>query len=306
MYQLTGELHGVLGVGYFLDVISKDLKNFTYPDENSDIHIMIMQKDGRFVASNIEVPSSRTTPNMSDYLYVWELDNCVLRTAASELQDEFGSLDLIPFPITRYVPDCNGVVRTVNAFHFEGQYNLEWIIITSVNNEKFSNVLVRSNVISISVSIAVVVLVALLSILLGFCITVPLKRAAQQLRHIAHLDMNGVHKKSYLHRFKLSEFRTIDKAILVLTNGVDNFKRFLPQDVVREVLRKNREAKLEVVHKNISVMFVDIQGFTEITEEKDPSVLVTVLQNFFTITNGSVDECSGTFLHYFNSVIRCC
>jgi adenylate cyclase len=66
---------------------------------------------------------------------------------------------------------------------------------------------------------------------------------------------------------------------------------------VRQVLRTNCQISLGVVPREVTVLFLDIKGFTNIAETTDPLILIDLLSDFFGIMsdiiagqNGVVDK----------------
>lgn len=56
------------------------------------------------------------------------------------------------------------------------------------------------------------------------------------------------------------------------------FARFAPEAVVEDVIAG---APLEPVKREVSVLFADLQGFTSMSDELDPAVLVSMLNGYF-------------------------
>lgn len=60
----------------------------------------------------------------------------------------------------------------------------------------------------------------------------------------------------------------------------DNLTRFLPQQVVDRVLRGGTEA-LAPIQREVTIVFTDIRGFTAMSENEEPSVVLALLDDYF-------------------------
>ncbi|MBW7477716.1 adenylate/guanylate cyclase domain-containing protein [Paenibacillus oenotherae] len=72
------------------------------------------------------------------------------------------------------------------------------------------------------------------------------------------------------------------------------FGRFVPRTVVDEMLSSGEEVKVGGQRRDISVVFVDIRGFTPMSEKLEPEQVIQVLNEYLDICTKAVFKCSGT------------
>jgi len=72
------------------------------------------------------------------------------------------------------------------------------------------------------------------------------------------------------------------------------FGRFVPKTVVDELLASGEEIKVGGQRRDISVMFVDIRGFTPMSERLQPEEVIGVLNEYLDICTKAVFLCNGT------------
>ncbi len=73
------------------------------------------------------------------------------------------------------------------------------------------------------------------------------------------------------------------------------FQRYVAPEIVREILKDPESGeKLGGRLCDIAVMFVDIRGFTSMSERLKPEEVVRILNRYLTITSGCVEENRGT------------
>ena len=86
--------------------------------------------------------------------------------------------------------------------------------------------------------------------------------------------------------------------------GLWSFSKFVPTDVVRQVLNAgNNEAQLGVKMREVTLLFSDIAGFTSIAERMEPNELLLLLSDYFTMMAEVIHELGGTLLEFIGDAI---
>lgn len=76
---------------------------------------------------------------------------------------------------------------------------------------------------------------------------------------------------------------------------VSAFKKYVAPQVVDELLKQDKfEIRLGGETRDIAVMFVDIRGFTSMSEALSPEQVVHILNEYLTLTTGAIFEHGGT------------
>ena len=76
---------------------------------------------------------------------------------------------------------------------------------------------------------------------------------------------------------------------------VSIFKRYLEPSVVDKLLKENNyNVNLKGEKKNICCLFVDIRGFTPLSESLEPFEIVEILNEYLTLTSNCIFKCGGT------------
>ena len=79
----------------------------------------------------------------------------------------------------------------------------------------------------------------------------------------------------------------------------DAFKKYVAPQVVDEVAKQgNYELKLGGQKKDIAVLFVDIRGFTPMSESLQPEQVVEILNEYLALTTGAIFKNGGTLALY--------
>lgn len=115
--------------------------------------------------------------------------------------------------------------------------------------------------------LAVVLAVGLLAILLGLLLARQLSRPlfvlAQDMGRIQTLDLNSmVHVDS-----RIKEIKNMADTLEDMKKGLRSFRRYVPAELVTELISLHKEATLYSEKRNITVYFSDVADFTTIGEK---------------------------------------
>ena len=76
------------------------------------------------------------------------------------------------------------------------------------------------------------------------------------------------------------------------------FGRFVAPEVVRQILDSGIELQLGGTLKDVSLVFVDIRGFTAFSETNPPEIVVEMVNRYLGLTSRSIQENGGTIDKY--------
>jgi len=79
-----------------------------------------------------------------------------------------------------------------------------------------------------------------------------------------------------------------------MKSGLRSFIKYVPDDLVRQLLSSGKEAVLGGEIRRLTVFFFDIEGFSTHSEQVTPSVLVHELADYFEILSRRLRQHSGT------------
>jgi adenylate cyclase len=113
-------------------------------------------------------------------------------------------------------------------------------------------------------------LAALLSAMLArSVIAAPLARVVGEIRHVENFELDRVRR----HPSRLAEISSLSGAIAEMAAGLSAFGKFIPADLVRSLLSQGVEAKPGGSIKELTVMFIDVAGFTGLSERMGDRVV---------------------------------
>ena len=102
------------------------------------------------------------------------------------------------------------------------------------------------------------------------------------------------------------EIHEAQKALGSLSNGLRSFKRYMPSDLVHQLIEKGLDAKVGGEEKRLVILFSDIANFTTISESTPPTELMKHLGEYFEelsriiiVHEGTIDKFIGDAIMAF-------
>jgi adenylate cyclase len=75
-----------------------------------------------------------------------------------------------------------------------------------------------------------------------------------------------------------------------MRTALDSFVRYVPSDVVRELLERGDAARLGGARETLSILFTDVEGFTSIAERMTPETITAHMAEYFEALLPIIDE----------------
>lgn len=129
-------------------------------------------------------------------------------------------------------------------------------------------------------------------------IAAPLSRVVGELRHVETFALEQVRR----HPSRLKEIASLSGAIAEMAAGLSAFRKFIPADLVRSLLRQGVEAKPGGAIQELSVMFVDIAGFTGLSERMGDRV-VPLLSRYLDLASEAIVANGGTIDKFIGDAV---
>jgi adenylate cyclase len=129
-------------------------------------------------------------------------------------------------------------------------------------------------------------------------IAAPLTRVVGEIRHVENFALDQVRR----HPSRLAEISSLSAAIAEMAAGLSAFRKFVPADLVRQLLRQGIEAKPGGSIQHLTVMFIDIAGFTGLSERMGDR-LVPLLSAYLDLTSDVIVANGGTIDKFIGDAV---
>lgn len=158
-----------------------------------------------------------------------------------------------------------------------GKDSPRWLIGLVVPQREIMGRVERNSMITLAIGAASFLLTLLASIWISTRVSQPLARIARETEAIGRFELDA----KPIGRSVIKEVDRLMVATEDMKTGLRSFKKFVPADLVREILASGQEARLGARKATLTAFFSDIAGFTPIAERVPPDELVEHLGEYF-------------------------
>jgi len=128
-------------------------------------------------------------------------------------------------------------------------------------------------------------------------------------RPLALLDtamgrVRGLHlEDSTVIESRFREIAQMADTLSAMQSGLRSFRKYVPKEVVRELIEDGAEARLGTRSATLTVFFSDIEGFTTLAESTTPEGLATDLAEYFATITDALLASGGTVDKYIGDAV---
>jgi adenylate cyclase len=170
----------------------------------------------------------------------------------------------------------------------------EWVAAVAVPEERFLAGVEGNRRLAIGAAAAFLGLSLVLGWLLATRVARPLKRIAEDLERVSHFDLGGGASPTS----RVKEIAVVIDSADRMKASLRSFARYVPTELVRDLLARGVEARLGGVHRRLTILFADAVGFTRISERMEPLRLAEHLGEFLDAVSREVRSRGGTIDKY--------
>jgi adenylate cyclase len=178
---------------------------------------------------------------------------------------------------SRPVVQSGGKTYFASFKEFPELFPMRWKIAVVVPENEFTAGAKQAMVIMLLISSVVLGLAVLLAFAISRGITSPVRLIAEATGKIKNFNLDEkIHIPS-----RMKEIQSMRDAISSMQNGLHAFRRYVPAELVRQLISTGEGAQLGGHKKELTVFFSDISGFTSIAELVAPEKLMLHLSEYF-------------------------
>jgi adenylate cyclase len=195
---------------------------------------------------------------------------------------------------TRLTRDGKAYEAVLTPISFPG-----WSLVTVVPESEFLGP-VQDTIRKLLIGLAILIVIAgLLSAWLAQrLIAAPLIKVVNEVRHVERFDLDKVER----HSSRLTEIENLSAAIADMALGLAAFRKYIPADLVKRLISDGTGARLGGVVRPMSVMFVDLAGFTGMSERLGDRV-IPLLSRYFDAVSVEVQSHGGTIDKFIGDAV---
>ncbi len=189
-----------------------------------------------------------------------------------------------------------------SAQRFPEDTGLDWRVVIVVPEADILGRIHASNL--WAALLAILITVCVLALVLWYArqrVSKPLQGIAQDLERMSKLETQDAPR---VQASPLTEVATLIVAREAMRGGLSSFRKYVPADLVRELMSRGDEARLGGTEQELTVMFSDVADFTRISESLEgPEALVSALGEYLDVMSGAIRLRRGTVDKYIGDAI---
>jgi adenylate cyclase len=294
-HRSSGDLVGVVSIAIELERISRYLAGLTSLRSGS---AFIIDREGHLVAfpDPREITRPSRIPDQPELTPLKDSYHPMLQVAQAGIVQS--GLKLEELSATRQMvtegPNGGRYFLTLAPSVRDG-----WLIGTVIPEKDFMGPIEANYVrLALAVLIAVLVVGAMAIVVSRYLFVAPLQRLMGETRKIAQFDLDDVRRVPS----PLIEIDALSNSIEQMSRGLGSFRRYLPADLVRTLMDKGVVAELGGERRTMSVMFMDLEGFTALSERMGHRV-VPILGDYFGAMSGAIQDQRGTIDKFIGDAV---
>jgi adenylate cyclase len=248
---------------------------------------VIIERDGRVVAA--------PDPDANEVMAL-KTDHPLLPVAVDAMRQagsayEPGQGQAFHSQVTR---DGNAYQAVMTPISFPG-----WSLVTVVPESEFLGP-VQMTIRKLLIGLAVLIVCAgLLSAWLAQrLIAAPLIKVVGEIRHVERFDLDKVER----HPSRLTEIENLSSAIGDMAQGLAAFRKYIPADLVKRLISDGNGARLGGAVRPMSVMFIDLAGFTGMSERLGDRI-IPLLSRYFDAVSVQIQNQGGTIDKFIGDAV---
>lgn len=277
--------------GSFLGVIAADitlfeLSNFlgeTKISKNSIVFIMDKRK--QFVAYPdpdriVKVKDGKIVP-----VQVSELNERRITDAVRRYEDTGDA---------KFTFETGGKRNLAFFTPFPASFGKEWTIAVLAPEDDFLGPIKKTHRETLIISCFILLIAIGFGLLFARNLSKPIEKLTAEVRKIKGFELSG---KVDVHTY-INEIQTMSNAIQSMKTGLQAFSRYVPSELVRQLIESGEEAKPGGRGRELTLFFSDITNFTGISEQIPARELLINLSEYLDVMSRVITDEKGTVDKY--------
>jgi adenylate cyclase len=184
-------------------------------------------------------------------------------------------------------------------FRFPAAFDKKWIIAAVIPEAEVVGPTRKIIYQALLITALITVTCLLLVYVAAGWITRPVKRLVREAGKIKDFQLEEVVGV----KSNLTEIRSLSDAFMAMSGGLASFRRYVPAELVRQLIATGREAKLGGEKVLLAIMFTDIVGFTTLSETLTAEELMLQLSVYLDRLTRIIEQEQGTVDKYIGDGI---
>jgi adenylate cyclase len=167
---------------------------------------------------------------------------------------------------------------------------LGWTVAVVVPEDELLGAAYENTRVAAVIGLLALVLAVVVAYLVAHRIAEPLREIAADLERVGQFQLSAHPSPPSI----VKEVAVVSDAVDRMKASLRSFGRYVPTELVRDMLARGEEARLGGETRCLTIHFSDIEGFTSIAERMEPAAAVQSLAEYLDVMTTTIRECDGT------------
>jgi len=182
---------------------------------------------------------------------------------------------------------------------FPKHSNMNWRVVLLIPQKVILGDIISTMYETIVISIVILVLFILIVLYVSKKLSQPIIKISNQIKSIETLHLNmKIDDNS-----QVEEIHQAQSSLKSLQVALSSFIKYLPVELIKQLMEMNQEAKVDGEEREIAIMFTDIENFTTISENMPPKEVALQLSEYFEVVNSAIRKHDGTIDKYIGDAV---
>jgi len=182
---------------------------------------------------------------------------------------------------------------------FPKSFGKPWTIVVLAPEDDFIAAAKATHHATLWISFAILIPAIGVGLIFAHTLSRPIEQLTLEVQNIHDFRLDDtVYLRSYIY-----EIQTMSDAIRAMKAGLRAFRRYVPADLVRELIETGIEVKPGADERELTLMFSDISDFTSIAEQVPARELMEDLSDYLTRVTRVINENRGTVDKYIGDAV---
>jgi len=186
-----------------------------------------------------------------------------------------------------------------NRIAFPEEKGFHWEILITIPEADILGDIQTTLYINLFISLILLIISLTLLSYLSKKISQPIIALAKETEHIKSFNLSKVQPVESPFR----EVRILNDSIQSMNKGLMAFQKYVPADIVRQLIQTRKEARLGGERERLTILFSAINGFTQAGERMSPETLFLHLSEYLDQVSKVIMEHRGTIDKYIEDQI---
>ncbi|MBS2025380.1 MAG: adenylate/guanylate cyclase domain-containing protein, partial [Deltaproteobacteria bacterium] len=190
----------------------------------------------------------------------------------------------------------------VIAEEFPKESGIDWIALGVAPKDDYFGEARKQAMFAVLVGLVVMIFAAGMGAMLASRVAYGMKQIGEEMDRVGRFELSEG-KLQTGKRWAVREVTSMAEATDRMKSGLRSFARYVPTQLVKDLLESGEEAKLGGHKQELTIYFSDLEGFTTLSEQMDPDELVTALGDYLSAMSEVVRANTGTVDKFIGDAI---